>query len=314
MTENRLRVFGGRSNPGLNQSIFDSLGIRPGLIEIIDFSDGETFVRIQENIRGADVFAVQSLCTPGNANLMEMLIMIDAFRRSSADRITAVIPYFAYARQDRKVQPRVPITAKLVANLLAASGANRVIAMDLHAGQIQGFFDIPVDHLYSAPIMIEYFKKKELKDLVVVSPDAGGVERARDYARRLNAGLGIIDKRRERANKSEVMNIIGDVKGCDVLIVDDLCDTAGTMSQGADALMEAGARQVYACCTHAVLSGPAMARIEKSSIVECVVSNSIPLSENAKNCSRIKVLGLGMLLGEAIRRIHENASVSSLFK
>lgn len=314
MTENRLRVFGGRSNPGLNQSIFDSLGIRPGLIEIIDFSDGETFVRIQENIRGADVFAVQSLCTPGNANLMEMLIMIDAFRRSSADRITAVIPYFAYARQDRKVQPRVPITAKLVANLLAASGANRVIAMDLHAGQIQGFFDIPVDHLYSAPIMIEYFKKKELKDLVVVSPDAGGVERARDYARRLNAGLGIIDKRRERANKSEVMNIIGDVKGCDVLIVDDLCDTAGTMSQGADALMEAGARQVYACCTHAVLSGPAMARIEKSSIVECVVSNSIPLSENAENCSRIKVLGLGMLLGEAIRRIHENASVSSLFK
>ena len=268
MTENRLRVFGGRSNPGLNQSIFDSLGIRPGLIEIIDFSDGETFVRIQENIRGADVFAVQSLCTPGNANLMEMLIMIDAFRRSSADRITAVIPYFAYARQDRKVQPRVPITAKLVANLLAASGANRVIAMDLHAGQIQGFFDIPVDHLYSAPIMIEYFKKKELKDLVVVSPDAGGVERARDYARRLNAGLGIIDKRRERANKSEVMNIIGDVKGCDVLIVDDLCDTAGTMSQGADALMEAGARQVYACCTHAVLSGPAMERIEKSSIVE----------------------------------------------
>ena len=314
MAENRLKVFGGRSNPGLNQSIFESLGIRPGLIEIIDFSDGETFVRIQENIRGADVFAVQSLCTPGNANLMEMLIMIDAFRRSSADRITAVIPYFAYARQDRKVQPRVPITAKLVANLLAASGANRVIAMDLHAGQIQGFFDIPVDHLYSEPIMIEYFRKKELKDLVVVSPDAGGVERARSYSKRLNAGLGIIDKRRERANKSEVMNIIGAVKGCDVLIVDDLCDTAGTMSQGADALMDAGARQVYACSAHAVLSGPAVERIENSSIVECVVSNSIPLSEKAEACPRIKVLGLGMLLGEAIRRIHENASVSSLFE
>ena len=310
----QLKVFGGRSNPALNKSIFESLYIRPGSIEIIDFSDGETFVRINENIRGADVFAVQSLCSPGNANLMEMLIMLDAFRRSSAERITAVIPYFAYARQDRKVQPRVPITAKLVANLLAASGADRVIAMDLHAGQIQGFFDIPVDHLYSAPIMIEYFKKKNLKDLVVVSPDAGGVERARDYARRLNAGLGIIDKRRERANHSEVMNIIGDVKGCDVLVIDDLCDTAGTISQGSDALMAAGARQVYACCAHAVLSGPAVERIEKSSIVEFVVSDSIPLSDKARGCSRLKVLEVGRLLAEAIRRIHENASVSSLFE
>ncbi len=314
MTGHQLKVFGGRSNPGLNQSIFTALGIQPGEIEIIDFSDGETFVRIQENIRGADVFAVQSLCTPGNANLMEMLIMLDAFRRSSAERITAVIPYFAYARQDRKVQPRVPITAKLVANLLAASGADRVITMDLHAGQIQGFFDIPVDHLYSVPIMVEYFKKKDLKDLVVVSPDAGGVERARAYARRVNAGLGIIDKRRERGNESEVMNIIGDVKGCDVLVVDDLCDTAGTISQGAEALMKAGARQVHACCTHAVLSGPAVERIENSGIVEFVVTNSIPLSEKAKSCSRIKVLEVGMLLAEAIRRIHENASVSSLFE
>ncbi len=314
MTGHQLKVFGGRSNPELNRSIFGSLGIVPGSVEILDFSDGETFVRIHENIRGADVFAVQSLCSPGNANLMEMLIMLDAFRRSSAERITAVIPYFAYARQDRKVQPRVPITAKLVANLLAASGANRVITMDLHAGQIQGFFDIPVDHLYAVPIVVDYFKKKDLQNLVVVSPDAGGVERARDYARRLNAGLGIIDKRRERANQSEVMNIIGDVRGCDVLMVDDLCDTAGTMSQGADALMEAGARQVYACCTHPVLSGPAVERIEKSSIIEFVASNSIPLSEAAKNSPRIKVLEVGMLFAEAIRRIHENASVSSLFE
>ncbi len=314
MTGHQIKVFAGRSNPGLNQSIFESLGIQPGLIEIIDFSDGETFVRIQENIRGADVFAVQSLCTPGNANLMEMLIMLDAFRRSSAERITAVIPYFAYARQDRKVQPRVPITAKLVANLLAAAGADRVITMDLHAGQIQGFFDIPVDHLYAAPIMIEYFQSKGLKDVVVVSPDAGGVERARYYARRLNAGLGIIDKRRERANESEVMNIIGDVRGCDVLVVDDLCDTAGTISQGAEALIKAGARRVYSCCTHAVLSGPAVERIENSGIVEFVVSNSIPLSAEGRGTSRIKVLGVGKLLAEAIRRIHENASVSSLFE
>ncbi len=313
MRDNQLKVFGGRANPVLYNTIYEALGVLPGLIEIVDFSDGETFVRIKENIRGADVFVVQTLCQPGNANLMEMLIMLDAFRRSSAERITAVIPYFAYARQDRKAQPRVPITAKLVANLLATSGADRVIAMDLHAGQIQGFFDIPVDHLFSLPVVIDYLRQKRMKNLVLVSPDAGGVERARAYAKRLDAGLGIIDKRRERANVAEVMHIIGEVKDCDVLVVDDIVDTAGTLSQGAQALIDAGARRVFACCTHPVLSGPAMERIEKSPIEELIVTDTIPLSEAAAKSSRIKVLSVGRLLAEAIRRIHEDASVSSLF-
>ncbi|MBI2178794.1 MAG: ribose-phosphate pyrophosphokinase [Candidatus Tectomicrobia bacterium] len=314
MREYELKVFGGRSNPGLFAEIVKALGVQPGMIEIEDFSDGETFVRIEENIRGADVFAVQSICHPGNANLMEMLIMMDAFRRSSAERITAVIPYYGYARQDRKVQPRVPITAKLVANLLAAAGADRVIAMDLHAGQIQGFFDIPVDHLYAAPIMIDYFRlKKEIEDLVVVSPDAGGVERARAYAKRLDAGLGIIDKRRERANVAEVVRIIGNVKDRDVLVVDDIVDTAGTLAQGAQALMDAGARRVFASCTHAVLSGPAIQRINASPLAELAVTDTIPLSENGARSDKISVLSVGHLLAEAIRRIHEGASVSSLF-
>ncbi|MDA1000355.1 MAG: ribose-phosphate pyrophosphokinase [bacterium] len=313
MRGNRLKVFGGRSNPGLYRAIIDALGVEAGLIEIVDFSDGETFVRIKENIRGADVFAVQSLCQPGNANLMEMLIMMDAFRRSSAERITAVIPYFAYARQDRKAQPRVPITAKLVANLLASSGADRVITMDLHAGQIQGFFDIPVDHLYASPVVNEYLQKKEFDELVVISPDAGGVERARATAKRLNADLGIIDKRRERANVSEVMHIIGDVKDRDVLIVDDIVDTAGTLSQGAQALKDAGAKRVYASCCHAVLSGPAIDRIEASPIEELVVTDTIPFRGNGKKTKKIVVLSVGRILAEAIRRIHEDASVSSLF-
>lgn len=314
MREYELKVFGGRSNPGLFAEIVKALGVQPGMIEIEDFSDGETFVRIEENIRGADVFAVQSICHPGNANLMEMLIMMDAFRRSSAERITAVIPYYGYARQDRKVQPRVPITAKLVANLLAAAGADRVITMDLHAGQIQGFFDIPVDHLYAAPIMIDYFRlKKEIEDLVVVSPDAGGVERARAYAKRLDAGLGIIDKRRERANVAEVVRIVGNVKDRDVLVVDDIVDTAGTLAQGAQALMDAGARRVFASCTHAVLSGPAIQRINASPLAELAVTDTIPLSENGARSDKISVLSVGHLLAEAIRRIHEGASVSSLF-
>ncbi|OGL61438.1 MAG: phosphoribosylpyrophosphate synthetase [Candidatus Tectomicrobia bacterium RIFCSPLOWO2_12_FULL_69_37] len=313
MREYELKVFGGRSNTALFAEIVKALGVQPGMIEIEDFSDGETFVRIEENIRGADVFAVQSICHPGNANLMEMLIMMDAFRRSSAERITAVIPYYGYARQDRKVQPRVPITAKLVANLLAAAGADRVITMDLHAGQIQGFFDIPVDHLYAAPIMIDYFRLKEVEDLVVVSPDAGGVERARAYAKRLNAGLGIIDKRRDRANVAEVVRIIGDVKDRDVLLVDDIVDTAGTLSQGAQALMEAGARRVFASCTHAVLSGPAIQRIDASPLAEVAVTDTIPLSEEGARSEKISVLSVGHLLAEAIRRIHEGASVSSLF-
>ncbi|MEK6710403.1 MAG: ribose-phosphate pyrophosphokinase [Nitrospinota bacterium] len=308
-----MKVFAGRSNPGLAAEIMKALGVQAGLIEIEDFSDGETFVRIEENIRGADVFAVQSICHPGNANLMELLIMMDAFRRSSAERITAVIPYYGYARQDRKVQPRVPITAKLVANLLAAAGADRVITMDLHAGQIQGFFDIPVDHLYAAPIMIDYFRQKELEDLVVISPDAGGVERARAYAKRLNGGLGIIDKRRERANVAEVMRIIGDVKDRDVLVVDDIVDTAGTLAQGAKALMDAGARRVFASCTHPVFSGPALERVEDSPLEELAVTDTIPQSAAAAQTDKITILSVGHLLAEAIRRIHEGASVSSLF-
>jgi ribose-phosphate pyrophosphokinase len=311
----QLKVFAGRSNPVLVEKIFEALSIDQGKIEIIDFSDKETFVQIHENIRGADVFAVQSLCQPGNSNLMELLIMMDAFRRSSAERITAVIPYFAYARQDRKVQPRVPITAKLIANLLVAAGADRVITLDLHAGQIQGFFDIPVDHLFAGPVVMDYFRNIEgLNDLTVISPDAGGVERARAYAKRLDAGLGMIDKRRERANVSEVLRIIGDVDGRDVLIVDDIVDTAGTLTQGAQALVDAGARKVYATCTHAVLSGPAIGRIQDSPIEELVVSDSIPLTEQGAACEQIKVLSVSRMLAEAIRRIHEDESVSSLFE
>ncbi|HJP13849.1 MAG: ribose-phosphate pyrophosphokinase [Nitrospinota bacterium] len=311
----QLKVFAGRSNPVLGKQIVGDLGIDPGAIDIIDFSDEETFVQVMENIRGADVFAVQSLCQPGNANLMELLIMMDAFRRSSAERITAVIPYFAYARQDRKVQPRVPITAKLIANLLVAAGADRVITMDLHAGQIQGFFDIPVDHLFAGPIVMDYFKKRDgMRDLTVISPDAGGVERARAYAKRLDAGLGIIDKRRERANISEVFHIIGDVRDRDVLIVDDIVDTAGTLTLGAKALVDAGARRVFATCTHPVLSGPAIDRIIDSPIEELVVSDTIPLSEEGARCNQIKVVSVANLLAEAIRRIHEDASVSSLFE
>jgi ribose-phosphate pyrophosphokinase len=311
----QLKVFAGRSNPVLGKQIVGDLGIDPGAIDIIDFSDEETFVQVMENIRGADVFAVQSLCQPGNANLMELLIMMDAFRRSSAERITAVIPYFAYARQDRKVQPRVPITAKLIANLLVAAGADRVITMDLHAGQIQGFFDIPVDHLFAGPIVMDYFKKRDgMRDLTVISPDAGGVERARAYAKRLDAGLGIIDKRRERANISEVLHIIGDVRDRDVLIVDDIVDTAGTLTLGAKALVDAGARRVFATCTHPVLSGLAIDRIIDSPIEELVVSDTIPLSEEGARCNQIKVVSVANLLAEAIRRIHEDASVSSLFE
>ncbi|MAE05444.1 MAG: phosphoribosylpyrophosphate synthetase [Nitrospinae bacterium] len=311
----QLKVFAGRSNPVLGKQIVGDLGIDPGAIDIIDFSDEETFVQVMENIRGADVFAVQSLCQPGNANLMELLIMMDAFRRSSAERITAVIPYFAYARQDRKVQPRVPITAKLIANLLVAAGADRMITMDLHAGQIQGFFDIPVDHLFAGPIVMDYFKKRDgMRDLTVISPDAGGVERARAYAKRLDAGLGIIDKRRERANISEVLHIIGDVRDRDVLIVDDIVDTAGTLTLGAKALVDAGARRVFATCTHPVLSGLAIDRIIDSPIEELVVSDTIPLSEEGARCNQIKVVSVANLLAEAIRRIHEDASVSSLFE
>jgi ribose-phosphate pyrophosphokinase len=284
-----------------------------GRAMIRTFADGEIYLQIQENVRGADVFVIQPTCTPVDSNLMELLLMIDALKRASAERITPVLPYYGYARQDRKDKPRVPISARLVAALLETAGADRVLTLDLHAAQIQGFFDIPVDHLFAAPVMIEYFKSLNVSDMTVVSPDAGGVERARAFAKRLNAPLAIIDKRREEANVAEVMNVVGDVKDRHCLLVDDLIDTAGTLVKGAEALMEKGAAGVSACATHAVLSGPAVSRIEASCLKEVVVTNSIPLSDEKKNCSRIKSLSIAKLLAEAIRSIHEETSVSVLF-
>lgn len=310
---NGLKIFSGRANPGLSRGISDYLALPLGEIEVNNFSDGEIRVRIKENVRGEDIFVVQPTCNPGNHNLMELLIIIDAVKRASAKRITAVIPYYGYARQDRKVEPRVPITSKLVATLITAAGADRVLTMELHAGQIQGFFDVPVDQLYGSPVLVEYFRRMELGDLVVVSPDAGGVERARAYAKKLNASLGIIDKRREKANVSEVMHVIGEVEGKDVLLVDDLIDTAGTLTQAARALLDQGAVSVRACCTHAVLSGPAVKRIGESDLSEIVVTDTIPLKEEGQRCEKIKVLSVARLFGEAIRRIHNETSVSSLF-
>jgi ribose-phosphate pyrophosphokinase len=307
-----IKLFSGRSNPELAEGIAKSLNLPIGKLNVVEFSDGEITVFIEENIRGMDCFLIQPTCSP-QTNLIELLIMIDAFRRASARRITAVIPYFGYARQDRKVQPRVPITAKLMANLLGASGADRILTMDLHAGQIQGFFDIPVDHLFAAPILIDYFRHKNLPNLTVVSPDSGGVERARAFAKRLDAPLGIIDKRRERENVAQVMNIIGDVKDRTVLIVDDMIDTAGTLTEGARALMEKGAIDVYACATHPVFSGPAVELVEGSSLKEVVVTDTIPLRTRALECPRIHVLSVATLLGDALQRIHNEASVSSLF-
>jgi ribose-phosphate pyrophosphokinase len=278
-----------------------------------EFSDGEIMVEISENIRGADIFVIQSTSSPGNKNLMELLILIDALKRASAWRITAVIPYFGYARQDRKVTPRAPITAKLVADLITVAGANRVLSMDLHAGQIQGFFNIPVDHLYAAPVLLSYLKKLRLKDVVVVSPDAGGVERARAFAKRLKAGLAIIDKRRDGPNVSRVMNIIGDVDGKPAIVVDDMIDTGGTLIQGLDALKEAGAGPIYACATHPVFSGPAIERLSQSVAEKIIVTDSIPLGPEANDCGKILQLSVDHLLSEAIRRIHNDESVSSLF-
>ena len=313
MTHDRLQIFSGNANPELTREICQHLGIEIGRAMIRQFADGETYLQIQENVRGADVFIIQPTCTPVDRNLMELLLMIDALKRASAERITAVLPYYGYARQDRKDKPRVPISARLVAALLETAGADRVLTLDLHAAQIQGFFDIPVDHLFAAPVMIEYFKQHGVSNMTVVSPDAGGVERARAFAKRLNAPLAIIDKRREEANVAEVMNVVGDVKNRHCLLVDDLIDTAGTLVKGAEALMEKGASGVSACATHAVLSGPAVGRIEDSCIQEVVVSNSIPLSEGASKCGRIKSLSIGKLLAEAIRSIHEETSVSVLF-
>jgi ribose-phosphate pyrophosphokinase len=313
MSHDRIQVFTGNANPDLSIEICKHLGLEIGRAMIRTFADGEIYLQIQENVRGADVFVIQPTCTPVDSNLMELLLMMDALKRASAERITAVLPYYGYARQDRKDKPRVPISARLVAALLETAGADRVLTLDLHAAQIQGFFDIPVDHLFAAPVMIEHFKALNVPDMTVVSPDAGGVERARAFAKRLNAPLAIIDKRREEANVAEVMNVVGDVKDRYCLLVDDLIDTAGTLVKGAEALIEKGAASVSACATHAVLSGPAVSRIEASCLKEVIVTNSIPLSEEKRNCSRIKTLSIAKLLAEAIRSIHEETSVSVLF-
>jgi ribose-phosphate pyrophosphokinase len=313
LTPDRLKVFSGTANLCLAQEICASLGIQLGDLMLETFLDGEVYLQYQENVRGADLFLIQPTCRPVDHNLMELFLMIDAAKRASADRITAVLPYYGYARQDRKDKPRVPISAKVIASLLERAGADRIMALDLHAAQIQGFFDVPVDHLFSAPVMIEYFKPQDVGDLTVVSPDPGGVERARAFAKRLNAPLAIIDKRREKPNVAEVMNVVGDVDGRNCLMVDDLIDTAGTLVKGAEALMQQGARSVSACATHAVLSGPAVERIEASLLKEVVFTNSIPLSDEAKASSKIKSLSVAPLLARAIQSIHEETSVSSLF-
>lgn len=308
-----LKVFTGNANPALAQEICDHLSVPLAKASVKSFSDGEIMVEIKENVRGRDVFVVQPTCQPSNQNLMELLVMIDALKRASAARITAVIPYFGYARQDRKVAPRTPITSKLVADLITTAGAQRVLCVDLHAGQIQGFFNIPVDHLYAAPVVLDDIKSRFSGEVVVVSPDAGGTERARAFAKRLNAGLAIIDKRRSAANVSEVMHIIGDVDGKTCIIVDDMIDTAGTLCQAAAALKAHGAGDVHATATHAVLSGPALERINASSLKEVLISNTIPAEAKVIECPRLRIISVAKLLAEAINRIHDDESVSSLF-
>ena len=307
-----LKLFTGNANRPLAEEIAQYLRLPVGDAEVTRFLDGEVYVQINENVRGADVFLIQPTCPPVNDTLMELLIMIDAVKRASAHRITAVLPYYGYARQDRKVQPRVPISAKLVADLLEAAGIDRVLALDLHAGQIQGFFKVPVDHLFAAPVIIEYLGKKELRDAVIVAPDAGGVERARAIAKRLDAGLAIIDKRRVGPNSAMAMHLIGEVRGKDAVVIDDMIDTAGTLMQAVDALAREGARRILACGVHPVLSGPALDRIAASPLEEVVVTNSIPVPAE-KRTARVTVLSVAPLLGEAIRRIHDEESVSTLF-
>src|SRR5262252_5995883 len=308
-----MKVFGGTANTALTNEICDYLDCEMGQSSTTRFSDGEIYFQILENVRGADVFIVQPTGPPVDSNLMELFLMIDAFKRSSARRITAVLPYFGYARQDRKDKPRVPISSKLVSDLLVASGTHRLLTMDLHAPQIQGFFSIPVDHLFAAPVLVEYFQKLNLPNLTVVSPDAGGVERARAFAKRLNADLAMINKRRLEANVALVMNVIGDVKGKNCLVVDDMIDTAGTLVKTVEALKENGAIKVYACATHPVLSGPAVERIEKSQLEEVIVTNTIPLSPEKRRCKKIRTLSVAKLLGEAVKAIHDETSVSGLF-
>ncbi len=308
-----LRIFTGSAHPSLGAAIASHLGVPVGRAHLARFSDGEIWFQIQDNVRGADVFVMQPTSPPVNENLMELLIMLDAFKRSSASRITAVIPYYGYARQDRKDKPRVPISAKLVADLLSAAGTDRILTMDLHASQIQGFFDMPVDHLFAAPVVIDYVAKLNLPDLTIVSPDAGGVERARAYAKRLDASLAIVDKRRDQPNVAEVHHVIGDVEGRTALIVDDIVDTGGTLGQVARAIKDAGAREVLASCSHGVLSGKALEKIEASPLSKLIVTDSIPFSEEKRRSKKIVVLTIADLMAKAIQNIHEETSVTSLF-
>ncbi len=309
-----IKLITGNANPELAKKVSNYLQIPLTETIVSTFSDGEIMVQIKENVRGSDAFVIQPTCTPVNHNIMELLLIIDALKRASAGRITAVIPYYGYARQDRKAQPRVPISAKLVANLITVAGASRVLSIDLHAGQIQGFFDIPVDHLLAAPVILDYLKKNNLlNNIIVVSPDAGGTERARAFAKKINAPLAIIDKRRDAPNVSKVMHVIGDVKDKDALIIDDMIDTGGTLVQAAEALKEKGAERVFAACTHAVLSGNAIERLNNSVLEEVIVTDTIPLHDKKDKCPKIKVLTVAHLLGEAIKRIHEETSISSLF-
>lgn len=312
-TFKNIKIFSGNSNPKLAHAIADFLDLPMGKVEVKKFSDGEISVEIQENVRGMDIFLIQPTCPPTNENLMELLIMIDALKRSSADRITAVIPYFGYARQDRKVAPRTPISAKLVSDLLTSAGTNRLLSMDLHAGQIQGFFNIPVDNLFAMPVMLKYIQENLNNDLVVVAPDAGGAERARAYAKRLAAPMALIDKRRIRANEAQAMHVVGEVKGKRAIIIDDIIDTAGTLTEASSALLKNGAKEVFACGVHAVLSGPALERINGSEIKQVIVSDTIPTERAVERCPKLKVLTVAPLLGEAIRRIYHSDSVSSLF-
>ncbi len=313
MTADKLKIFSGSANPVLCEAICRYLGVPRGHAERGQFSDGESRFQILENVRGADVFVVQACSQPVDFHLMELLLMIDAFKRASAWRVTAVIPYYAYARQDRKDRPRVPISAKLVADLLETAGASRALTLDLHAPQIQGYFNVPVDHLFAAPVLVEYFQNNGIRNATVVSPDAGGVERARFFAKRMDAPLAIVDKRRIDVNVSEVMHLIGEVKGRPALVIDDIIDTAGTLVKTAEALLKEGATEVYAGCTHAILSGPAVERICKSPIKEVVVTDSVPLTDAAKRVSKIKVLSVAELLARGIRSIHEETSISELF-
>jgi ribose-phosphate pyrophosphokinase len=309
----RMKLFSGNANIPLAKEVCEYLGVMPGEVTCATFSDGEINIKINENVRGMDVFVMQPTSSPVNNHLMELLIMTDALKRASARRITAVVPYYGYGRQDRKVQPRVPISSRLVADLITAAGADRVLTVDLHAGQIQGFFNVPVDNLFATPVLYNYLKDIKFEDTVVISPDAGGVERARAFSKRLGGSIAIIDKRRSAPNVAEVMNIIGDVEGRDALLLDDMIDTAGTITQAVTAIKAKGARRVMAACTHAVLSGPAITRLNASELDQVVVTNTIDVAARQAECPKLKVLTVAPLLGEAIKRIHEEASVSSLF-